>query len=116
MIIFEIYLEQVEEANLVNVILEEAEVSAERAEEAASIIQSAYRNFKEKRDKEKSMLLGMVDWRVAARNAIYLYKKTGVTNEEANRAATLIKVSTYFYQLFTTDPVEIMLESSKLAK
>lgn len=35
----------------------------------------------------------MVDWRVAARSAIRLYRKTGVTNEEANRAATLIKAA-----------------------
>lgn len=41
---------------------------------------------------ERELLSGMVDWRVAARSAIRLYRKTGVTYEEANRAATLIKV------------------------
>lgn len=47
--------------------------------------------FKERKEREKRLLAGMVDWRVAARSAIHLYRKTGVTNEEANRAATLIK-------------------------
>lgn len=64
----------------------------EKAEEAAVIIQTAYRQFKEKQEKQRELLKGMVDWRIAARSAIYLYKKTGVTKEEANRAATLIKV------------------------
>lgn len=68
------------------------QVSPEKAEEAAIIIQTAYRQFKEKQEKQRELLKGLVDWRIAARSAIYLYKKTGVTKEEANRAATLIKV------------------------
>lgn len=50
-------------------------------------------SFKERKEREKELLAGMVDWRVAARSAIRLYRKTGVTNEEANRAATLIKAA-----------------------
>lgn len=86
------FAEQVEEANVINEILDAVMVSAEQAEEAAVIIQTAYRNFKQKREREKDLLRGAVDWRAAARSAILLYRKTGVTNEEANRAATLIKV------------------------
>ncbi|KAH1026324.1 hypothetical protein HUJ05_010862 [Dendroctonus ponderosae] len=52
---------------------------------------TATTGFKERKEREKLLLAGMVDWRVAARSAIHLYRKTGVTNEEANRAATLIK-------------------------
>lgn len=35
----------------------------------------------------------MIDWRVAARSTMRLYRKTEVTIEEANRAASLIKVN-----------------------
>lgn len=86
------FLEQVEEQEFLTEILNNMKVSPEKAEEAAVIIQTAYRQFKEKREKQRELLKGMVDWRIAARSAIYLYKKTGVTKEEANRAATLIKV------------------------
>ncbi|VEN43100.1 unnamed protein product [Callosobruchus maculatus] len=85
--------EEIEEANMVLQILDEAQISAEKGEAAARIIQRAFRNFKQRRAMERELLSGMIDWRVAARSAIYLYRKTGVTNEEANRAATLIKAA-----------------------
>nr|CAI5860590.1 unnamed protein product [Callosobruchus analis] len=85
--------EEIEEANMVLQILDEAQIGAEKGEAAARIIQRAYRNFKQRRDMERELLSGMIDWRVAARSAIYLYRKTGVTHEEANRAATLIKAA-----------------------
>ncbi|CAH1978338.1 unnamed protein product [Acanthoscelides obtectus] len=84
---------EIEEANMVLHILDEAQIGPEKGEASAIIIQRAYRNFKQRRDMERELLSGMIDWRVAARSAIYLYRKTGVTNEEANRAATLIKAA-----------------------
>lgn len=39
------------------------------------------------------ILDGTIDWRVAARSAIQLYRKTGVSPEEAKRAANLIKAA-----------------------
>ncbi|XP_022910721.2 uncharacterized protein [Onthophagus taurus] len=60
---------------------------------AIPIIQRAFREFKLRHLRERQMLAGIVDWRVAARSAIYLYRHTGVTMEEANRAATLIKAA-----------------------
>ncbi|KAL3277161.1 hypothetical protein HHI36_012513 [Cryptolaemus montrouzieri] len=72
-------------------ILEEANISLENAENAAMIIQKAFRSFLQRRDREKQLLGGMIDWRVAARSAIALYRKTGATYQEAHRAATLIK-------------------------
>ncbi|ERL85856.1 uncharacterized protein LOC109545291 [Dendroctonus ponderosae] len=83
--------EDTEEHNVVAGILTEIQLAPEQAEIAAIVIQQAYRRFKERKEREKLLLAGMVDWRVAARSAIHLYRKTGVTNEEANRAATLIK-------------------------
>lgn len=47
--------------------------------------------FKERKQFERNLLENMLDWRVAARSAIHLYRKTGVSKEEADRAATLIK-------------------------
>ncbi|XP_050297665.1 uncharacterized protein LOC126737026 [Anthonomus grandis grandis] len=85
--------ENVDETQIVLDILNEIQVSQEKAEIAAIIIQQAYKRFKERKEREKLLLAGMVDWRVAARSAIQLYRKTGVTNEEANRAATLIKAA-----------------------
>lgn len=87
------YIADLEEANVVSNIINEADIPSELGEEAAKIIQSAYKIYKDKREREKEMLNGMIDWRVAARSAIRLYRKTGVTNEEANRAATLIKAA-----------------------
>lgn len=52
-----------------------------------------YLRFKERKEREKNLLAGVIDWRAAARSAIRLYRRTGVTNEEANRAATLIKAA-----------------------
>lgn len=84
--------EQVLEANLISEILDEAAIPSEQAEMAAVIIQNAYRHFKEKQARERNLLHGMVDWRVAASSTLRLYRKTGATLEEVNRAATLIKV------------------------
>ncbi|KAG5895103.1 hypothetical protein JTB14_036378 [Gonioctena quinquepunctata] len=85
--------EDVEEANIIADIINEAGISPEKGEEAAGIIQRAYRSFKERKQKEKGLLGGIIDWRVAARTAIHFYRQTGVTNEEAHRAATLIKAA-----------------------
>ncbi|KAL3277225.1 hypothetical protein HHI36_012575 [Cryptolaemus montrouzieri] len=74
-------------------ILEKANISLENAENAAMIIQKAFRSFLQRRDREKQLLGGIIDWRVAARSAIALYRKTGATYQEAHRAATLIKVT-----------------------
>lgn len=84
---------EVEDANVVFEIMNEAAISPEVSEEASKIIQDAFRSYKETREKEKELLSGVVDWRVAARSAIRLYRNTGVTNEEAHRAATLIKAA-----------------------
>lgn len=62
-------------------------------DDAARIIQRAYREFKEREAREKDLLRGIVDWRVAAKSTINLYRRTGVTFAEANRAATLIKAA-----------------------
>lgn len=70
------------------------QIMPEKAEEAAVVIQNAYKRFKERQENQQELLKGMIDWRIAARSAIYLYKRTGVTKEEAHRAATLIKVCT----------------------
>lgn len=102
-------------ANVVTDIIHEADIPEEYGEEAALIIQHAYRAFKERHTKEKELLFGMVDWRVAARSAIRLYRKTGVTHEEANRAATLIKAA---YKGYYTRRVmkKILTESIELEK
>lgn len=84
---------EIEEANIVSTIIDTAQVPIEIGEEAARIIQHAYRNFKQRREKEKELLCGVIDWRVAARSAIRLYRRLNVTNEEASRAATLIKAA-----------------------
>lgn len=42
---------------------------------------------------QSNILYGTIDWRVAARSAIQLYRKTGVSPEEAKRAAGLIKAA-----------------------
>ncbi|XP_072394825.1 uncharacterized protein [Diabrotica undecimpunctata] len=90
---FEQQTEDIEEANLITDILTEADVPTDLAEEAAKIIQGAYKKFKSRKQMERQLLSGMIDWRIAARSAIKLYRQTGVTNEEANRAATLIKAA-----------------------
>lgn len=82
---------EVETANIISNIINEAEIPPEIGEEAARIIQNAYKDYKHRREHEKELLNGMIDWRVAARSAIRLYRKTGVTTEEASRAANLIK-------------------------
>lgn len=73
--------------------MQEADVPTNIYEEAARIIQRSYRSCRERKEREQDLLYGMVDWRVAARSTIALYRKTGVTYEEANRAATLIKAA-----------------------
>lgn len=78
--------------NVVDEIMSCVDIPEVVAEEAAEIIQRAYEDFKKRHQTEKDKLYGLVDWRVAARSAIHLYRKTGVTKEEADRAATLIKV------------------------
>ncbi|XP_056633867.1 uncharacterized protein LOC130898999 [Diorhabda carinulata] len=85
--------EEIEEANIIADILEQAEIPSDLAEESAKIIQQAYRKFKTRKQMERQLLSGIIDWRIAARSAIRLYRQTGVTNEEANRAATLIKAA-----------------------
>lgn len=84
--------EEPDENTIINEILDKANITLEQAEEAAIIIQNAFRQFKKREELAHDLLKGMVDWRVAARSTLRLYRKTGVTYEEANRAATLIKV------------------------
>ncbi|KAK9875021.1 hypothetical protein WA026_005831 [Henosepilachna vigintioctopunctata] len=76
---------------IVDGILEEAHITKERAHSASIIVQKAYRSFMQREQHRRELLSGFIDWRVAARSAIALYRKTGVTYEEAHRAATLIK-------------------------
>ncbi|XP_076252027.1 uncharacterized protein LOC143191124 [Rhynchophorus ferrugineus] len=85
--------DEVDEVNIVHEIVCDANINPDQAEVAAKIIQGAYRRFKERQEQEKKLLTGLIDWRVAARSAIRLYRQSGVTNIEANRAATLIKAA-----------------------
>lgn len=85
--------EQVEKSKVVEMALDEAKVDPELAAEAATIIQNAWHDYRDRVMREKGLVLGMVDWRVAARSTMRLYKTTGATVEEANRAATLIKAA-----------------------
>ncbi|CAH1176298.1 unnamed protein product [Phaedon cochleariae] len=103
--------EEFDEINIISDIINEADISPEQGEEAARIIQRAYREFKVRKEKERELLSGMIDWRVAARSAIYLYRQTGVTNEEANRAATLIKAAYKGY--YTRKVMKKLAEESK---
>ncbi|KAJ8919112.1 hypothetical protein NQ315_012097 [Exocentrus adspersus] len=103
---------EVEEINVVSDVIHQADISEELAEDAAKIIQNAYRRFKIRRDQERELLSGMVDWRVAARSAIRLYRKTGVTHEEANRAATLIKAAYKGY--YTRHIMKKLAEDSRM--
>ncbi|XP_017779356.1 PREDICTED: uncharacterized protein LOC108564754, partial [Nicrophorus vespilloides] len=82
-----------EEDIIIERILAELNMTMEQLEKMVIIIQTAYRKFKERQEREKQWLFGMVDWRIAARSAIALYRKTGVTYYEANRAASLIKAA-----------------------
>lgn len=74
-------------------ITEDLDIENMQSADAALIIQRAYQDFKEREAREKDLLRGIVDWRVAARSTIQLYRRTGVTFAEANRAATLIKAA-----------------------
>uniref|UniRef100_A0A1Y1MXK5 RIIa domain-containing protein n=1 Tax=Photinus pyralis TaxID=7054 RepID=A0A1Y1MXK5_PHOPY len=85
--------EIIQETDLVTEIIEEAKVRVEDTDAAAAIIQKAYRMFKRSQEQAKDLLSGMVDWRIAARSTIRLYRKTDVSYEDANRAATLIKAA-----------------------
>lgn len=85
--------EQDEEEAFIREVLEESKIDEEYTNDAARIIQAAYRKFKKRQEYEKDLLFGMVDWRVAARHTISLYRNAGVSEEEANRAATLIKAA-----------------------
>lgn len=82
-----------EEQEFLESVMEEIDVEHMYLDAAARIIQKAYREFKEREARERDLLRGMVDWRVAARATIQLYRRTGVTYAEANRAATLIKAA-----------------------
>ncbi|KAK4883144.1 hypothetical protein RN001_006463 [Aquatica leii] len=86
-------IEPFEEGDIVTDVLEQCELAQEQQQEAATIIQRAFRIFKQRQDRAKDLLHGMVDWRVAARSTMRLYRKLDVTYEEANRAATLIKAA-----------------------
>ncbi|KAI4458796.1 ropporin-1-like protein [Holotrichia oblita] len=101
-----------EEQEMVATIMEEYGERIENEEAAARIVQNAFRMFKARHDKEKQMLSGIIDWRVAARSAIYLYRKSGVTYEEANRAATLIKAAYKGY--YTRRIMKRLLEEGKM--
>lgn len=85
--------EEVEKSKVVEMALDEAKVDSELAEQAATIIQNAWYDYRDRVMREKGLVLGMVDWRVAARSTMRLYKTTGATIDEANRAATLIKAA-----------------------
>ncbi|KAI4458787.1 ropporin-1-like protein [Holotrichia oblita] len=101
-----------EEQEMVATIMEEYGERIENEEAAARIVQNAFRMFKARHDKEKQMLSGIIDWRVAARSAIYLYRKSGVTYEEANKAATLIKAAYKGY--YTRRIMKRLLEEGKM--
>ncbi|GJQ86277.1 hypothetical protein Trydic_g8973 [Trypoxylus dichotomus] len=101
-----------EEPEIVSTIMEQYGDYIENEVAAAEIIQNAFRNFKARHDQEKQLLCGMIDWRVAARSAIYLYRKTGVTYEEANRAATMIKAAYKGY--YTRRIMKRLLEEGKM--
>lgn len=100
--------EQVEKSRVVEMALDEAKVDPELAEQAAMIIQNAWHDYRDRVMREKGLVLGMVDWRVAARSTMRLYKTTRVTMEEANRAATLIKAAYKGY--YTRRVMKRMLE------
>ncbi|EFA12374.1 hypothetical protein TcasGA2_TC002080 [Tribolium castaneum] len=74
-------------------IIEEAGITEGQVHAAAVVIQHAFRAFKARQQREAQLLSGIVDWRVAARSAIRLYRKSGVSPEEAKRAANLIKAA-----------------------
>ncbi|RZC34325.1 hypothetical protein BDFB_007668 [Asbolus verrucosus] len=82
-----------DEETIVARIIEDTGISELQAQEAAICIQNAFRAFKMRQEREQEFLTGVVDWRVAARSAIKLYRKTGVSPEEAKRAANLIKAA-----------------------
>ncbi|XP_018332045.1 neuromodulin-like isoform X3 [Agrilus planipennis] len=103
--------DQIEEANLLTDIITEAGITPDQAEAAAEIIQRAWRDFKRKHEREKYLLSGIIDWRIAARSAIRLYRSTGVTYEEANRAATMIKAAYKGY--YTRRMIKKLLEESQ---
>ncbi|KAF5287698.1 hypothetical protein FQA39_LY15798 [Lamprigera yunnana] len=100
-----------EEEDVVSEILEEAQLPDDICEKAAIIIQRAFRNFKIRQEKTKELLMGMIDWRVAARSTMRLYRKLDVTYEEANRAATLIKAAYKGY--YTRRVMKRILEQSE---
>lgn len=101
-----------DEQDIVTNILDQYGEYVENEEAAADIIQRAFREFRDRHDREKQLLSGMVDWRVAARSAIYLYRKTGVTYEEANRAANLIKAAYKGY--YTRRIMRRLLEEGRM--
>ncbi|KAK5650501.1 hypothetical protein RI129_001530 [Pyrocoelia pectoralis] len=103
--------ESFEERDLVAEIMEEAKMSAKDIDAAATIIQKAFRMLKQSQEHAKDLLLGMVDWRIAARSTIRLYRKTNVSYEEANTAATLIKAAYKGY--YTRRTTKRLLEKGK---
>ncbi|CAG9862486.1 unnamed protein product [Phyllotreta striolata] len=102
----------VDEANIITTILAEAAIDDEYVQASTSIINMAYKKFKLRKEAEKQLLSGMIDWRIAARSAIKLYRQTGVTNEEVNRAATLIKAAYKGY--YTRRIMKKLTEEQKL--
>jgi hypothetical protein len=82
-----------DEDTVVARIIEEAGISEAQVQAAAVVIQNAFRAFKNRQQREAQLLSGIIDWRVAARSAIRLYRRTGVSPEEAKRAANLIKAA-----------------------
>ena len=101
-----------DEDAIVAKIIEDAQVSEAQVQAAAAVIQSAFKMYKKRQQREAQLLSGIIDWRVAARSAIKLYRKSGVSPEETKRAANLIKAAYKGYytrraiRLLTETPVE----------
>ncbi|KAF5298624.1 hypothetical protein FQR65_LT09720 [Abscondita terminalis] len=103
--------EPFQETDLTLEIMGEFELPDPQKEQAALIIQRAFRLFKQREDRARDLLMGMVDWRIAARSTMRLYRKLDVTFEEANRAATLIKAAYKGY--YTRRLMKRLLQKSK---
>lgn len=80
--------EALEREPLLQKIIKKTGMSYVTVENAVRIIQRAYRMFKFRRMKESP---DVVDWRKAFVRTMEIYRKSRITQEEANRAATLIK-------------------------
>lgn len=100
-----------DEDAIVAKIIEDAGISPAQVEAAAAVIQHAFKAFKARQLREAQMLSGIIDWRVAARSAIRLYRRTGVSPEEAKRAANLIKAAYKGY--YTRRAIRILNEQQE---